>query len=65
MAYVDFGGKATFGLRDPDERGRWTCDRDPSISVSFNRDDAGEVKALVFHKAGRSIENSRKDMTIE
>jgi hypothetical protein len=52
-------------LLDPDEEGLWRLALDPSIAVSFIRDDAGDVIALNWHQGGQVFEVPRGEMPEE
>jgi len=46
-------------LQEPDEEGLWRLDIDPSIAVSFVRNDVDDVVVLHWHQAGNIFEVPR------
>ncbi len=56
---LDIPGELAFELREPDEAGRWHLVANDATSVSFEKDSAGKVSALVLHKPKKSFELPR------
>jgi CubicO group peptidase (beta-lactamase class C family) len=56
---LDIPGDLVYELRAPDKEGRWQFALNDAAAVSFQRDSAGKVLALVLHRSGKSFELPR------
>ncbi len=56
---VDIPNQIVVELYPPDERGLWRFTVDPTIAVSFERDDAGEVSGMRIYVDGDITELSK------
>jgi len=61
---LDAAGEAVYELKDPDEEGKWYFVITDEIAISFNRDDDGNVIAMVIHQGGLDFEIPRLGVEI-
>ena len=52
----DVKGQMPFVMKKPGENGRWGVRATDTIELSFRRDKANEVDALILHQGGKDIE---------
>jgi hypothetical protein len=56
---VNLPDQIIVALEDPDEEGRWRLSLDPSVAISFVKDEVGQVTALQLHQAGEVFDLPR------
>ena len=56
---LDIPNQFVFELKEPDQDGRRQFALTDKVSVSFKKDDVGEVTALILYQAGMTLELSR------
>lgn len=56
---LDIPGELVYELREPNNEGRWQFALNEKAAISFPKDSAGKVPALILHKSGRSFELPR------
>lgn len=59
MLALEAVGEAVYDLKPPDEEGKWYFAVTDQAAVSFDRDDEGDVIALVIHQGGLDFEIPR------
>jgi CubicO group peptidase (beta-lactamase class C family) len=59
---VDVPGQTVYGLRPPDEGGKWRFELTDDIAVSFTRDGSGAVTEMVMYQAGQEFHLPRLDV---
>ena len=57
---IDVPGQTLYGLKSPDEEGKWYFEMTNQIAVSFNRNDKGDVISINMHQQGMSPEFFRE-----
>lgn len=56
---IDIPSQAVFLLDPPDARGRYAIARRPKVSISFEKDDRGEVTGLKWSEGGQGLDLPR------
>jgi len=62
---LDAAGEAVYELKEPDEEGRWYFVATDQAAVSFERDDQGNVIAMLIHQSGLAFEIPRAGFEIK
>lgn len=62
---LDIPSQMEFVLNPPDEEGQWQFALTDEIEVSFERDEAGNVVALIIHQGGGEFEAPREGVALE
>lgn len=52
---VDVPGQTVYELKPPDENGKWSFAITDAIAVSFDRDDAGEIRGMRMYQSGATM----------
>ncbi len=60
---LDIPSELTYELIEPDQNGRWRLASSNSTSISFKKDNKGNVTTLIMHKPKTSFEFSRTKPT--
>lgn len=64
VAYVDVPGQTDYELKAPDKEGKMFFAVTDTISVSFDKDAQGQVRALRMQQGGMNFELPKKGLTI-
>jgi len=62
---LDAAGEVVYELKKPDEEGKWYFVVSNEIAVSFDKDEDGDVIAMIIHQSGLSFEIPRVGVVIQ